>query len=62
MPAVLDLQSGFGDLCAETDETLMGPYFATFAARERQREANAKKNSKKWPKATFSIHSIRRCH
>lgn len=62
MAAVLDLQSGFGDLCAETDETLRGSYFTTFAARERQREANAKKNSKKWPKATFSIHSIRRCH
>ena len=34
--AALDLQSGFGDLCAETDETLRGSYFAAFASRERQ--------------------------
>ena len=37
MAAVLDLQSGFGDLCAETDETLRGSYFTTFAAGEHQR-------------------------
>ena len=34
--AALDLQSGFGDLCAETDETLRVSYFAAFAARVRQ--------------------------